>query len=83
MSSLRNYQLRWVTRKAKRESQSDELRMPHREERGGMDGSSAYEYGVGRDSRQALIQQMLVRFATSKSARIAACRITIARLHKH
>ena len=29
VSTFRNYQLRWVTRKAKRESQSDELRMPH------------------------------------------------------
>jgi hypothetical protein len=51
VSSLRDDHLRWVTRKAKREPQSDELRMPHREERGGMDGSGAYEYGIGRDSR--------------------------------
>src|SRR6188768_4510671 len=72
-----------MTSQAKGCPQRDQLRMPHGEERLPMNAAGSGKDGIGRDTRQAFVDQMLVRRASAERTGIGPARIAIPGLDEH
>ncbi len=82
-AALRDDDLCGMSWQAERRAQRDQLRMPDGEERIPMDAARSSEDGIGRYTREAFIDQMLVGCATAERAWIGPAGIAILRLDEH